>query len=149
MIYIKLQGLEGTPTNAILRSVLSLGSNVTTQMVLTKNCFFYLLVFIKEGQAQHFDRVGGMTSMGCMPAHQLSVHPGVVLACLSILGVGSLSALQNSCDQLLNSHRFGLITKTRTKAIRNCQNTTTTRYSDQLLNILVLTFAFCNNQKEL
>lgn len=63
------------------------------------------------------------------------------------LDVEGLSTLRYSCDPLLNSRCFGLISKSQTKAIYHYENTTPTRLSGQSLIIMTLDFAFCNQFK--
>lgn len=69
---------------------------------------------------------------------------GGVLVGLLKLGVESM-ALQNSCDPLLNSCHFRLISRTQINTIYHCQNTMPLRHTVQLLTIQTLAFAFCNN----
>lgn len=131
--------------------VSSLGHKTTAYMILTKRR--YLLSFLSWFCWRKETDVAAWI-LGCSGrndfkethiARCFNVLPCVVLACLSNLGLGCVSTHQNSCDPLLNSDLFGLISKTQKRAIHHYLKTTLTRYSDQLLTIMTLTLAFCNS----
>lgn len=91
---------------------------------------------------------GGKDFKGTHAARWLIVPLRVVLACLSNMGVGSVSTLQHSFCPPLTSRRVGLISKTQTKKIYHRQNTTSSRYSDHLMTILTPAIVFCNSLYE-
>lgn len=103
-------------TIIVLHSASPLDSKATASMVSTKDGSLFFTCFMtvdrQTGQHGSYDAVVGSTSKERITLVDLAYGVRVVLACLSDQDVGSVSMFQNSCNSLLISRLFGLISKT-------------------------------------